>query len=105
MIDRIDQKGKIFTERIRKDHVEVEIVTIQGRVHGYVHLTPTQRVKDLLNTHNEQFLAVTSATLGDADNPDAPRYEFITINKHYIVTVIPINEPRLPQPNDDYPPY
>ncbi len=105
MIDRFDQKGKLFTERVRKDRVEVEIVTTQGRVHGYVHPMPAQRVKDLLNTPSEQFLAVTSATMGETDDSGAPRHEFITINKHYIITVIPINEPRPTQPSDDYPPY
>ena len=105
MIDRIDQKGKIFTERIRKDHVEVEIVTTRGRVHGSVHLMHAQRVKDLLNSPNEQFLAVTDATMGEVGDTSAPRYEFITINKRYIITVIPINEARTPPPDDAYPPY
>lgn len=105
MIDRIDQKGKVFTERVRKDHVEVEIVTMQGRVHGYVHLTHTQRVKDLLNSPNEQFLAVTDATMGDVGDDSAPRHEFITINKRYIITVIPINEARTPLSTEEYPPY
>jgi hypothetical protein len=104
MLDRIDQKGKVFTERIRKDHVEVEINTVQGRVHGYVHVAPNQRVKDLVNSPNEQFLAVTNATMGEADDENVLRHDFITLNKHYIITIIPIQEAR-PQQQDEYLPY
>jgi hypothetical protein len=102
MLDRIDEKGKVFTERIRKDHVEVEIVTTQGRVHGYVHVMPHQRVKDLLNMPAEHFLAVTNATMGEAKDDTATRHDFITINKQYIITVVPINEPRPAPRGDEY---
>jgi hypothetical protein len=104
MLDRIDQKGKVFTERIRKDHVEVEINTTQGRVHGYVHVAPNQRVKDLVNSPNEQFLAVTNATMGQDDAEGVLCHEFITLNKHYIITIIPIEETR-PRREDEYLPY
>ena len=105
MIDRFDPKGKLFTERVRKDHIEVEIVTTMGRVHGYVHVMHSQRIKDLLNQPNEQFLAVTDATMGHEDDENCVRHEFITINKLYIMTVIPIHEDRIPKPEDDYIPY
>lgn len=104
MLDRVDPKGKLFTERIRKDHVEVEILTTTGRVHGYVHVSHNQRVKDLLNSPNEQFLAVTDATLGE-EGDDQMQHEFITLNKLYIRSVIPINEPRPARLEDDYTPY
>ena len=105
MLDRVDQKGKVFTERIRKDHVEVEIITTQGRVHGYVHVAPNQRVKDLLNSPNEQFLAVTNATMGKDDDENVLCHDFITLNKHYIITIIPIAETRVTQRDDEYLPY
>ncbi len=102
MIDRFDTKGKLFTERVRKDHVEVKIVTTTGRVHGYVHVLQNQRIKDLLNTPNEQFLAVTDATMGDESNSESLRHDFITINKQYILTVIPINDNQSPRSDDEY---
>ena len=63
MMNRVDEKGKVFTARIHKMEVEVNIVTVQGHVHGYLHVQPGQRVKDLLNNPAEQFLAITSATV------------------------------------------
>lgn len=105
MLDRVDLKGKVFTARVRKDHIEVELVTTQGRVHGYVHVAPNQRVKDLLNNPNEQFLAVTDATMGDDSDEEALHHDFVTINKRYIITVIPINEARPAKPDDEYIPY
>ena len=105
MLDRIDEKGKVFTQRIRKDHVEVELLTTLGRVHGYIHVMPHQRVKDLLNLATEQFLAVTHVTMGETKSDTAPLHEFITINKQYIITVVPINEPRPVPKDEDYVPY
>jgi hypothetical protein len=105
MLDRVDLKGKVFTARVRKDHIEVELVTTQGRVHGYVHVAPNQRVKDLLNNPNEQFLAVTDATMGEDSDEEVLLHDFITINKDYIITVIPINEVRTAQADDHYVPY
>ena len=98
--ERVDPKGKVFTPRVRKDHVEVEMITSQGRVHGYIHVMPGQRVKDLLNTPGEQFLAVTDAQIGEGQN--ALHHEFITINKICIYTVIPVNEARDHQPEEEY---
>lgn len=62
-MDRIDENGKIFTERVRKTRVEVRIVTVQGEVHGYMHLVGDQRVRDLLNDQSEQFIAVTDVSM------------------------------------------
>ena len=93
MIERKDRKGKVYTERVRKDHAEVELVTTQGRIHGYVHLGGGQRLRDLLNSTSEQYLAVTDATMRSEGIPNAYPIKFIAINKHYIITVIPIQEP------------
>ena len=47
-MEKVDEKGKLFTERVRKTRVEVRVMTLQGEVHGYVHLVHEQRVRDLL---------------------------------------------------------
>ncbi len=96
MIERVNEKGKIFTERVRKQQVEVDIVTTQGVVHGYVHLAPGQRVKDMLNNHEEQFLAVTGVITrrnGGGNNTEIYQTPFMALNKQYIISVIPIKEP------------
>ncbi len=94
MYERTDENGKVFTPRVRTSHVEVEIITIQGLVHGYVHLKPEKRVKDELNNTQEPFLAVTDAVLRtDAASP--PReVGFLAVNKRHIVSVVPIDEPN-----------
>jgi hypothetical protein len=63
IMNRVDGKGKVFTERVRKTGVEVRMETLQGQVHGFLHVVAGQRVKDLLNSGDELFLAVTDATL------------------------------------------
>jgi hypothetical protein len=94
MYERIDEKGKVFTPRIRTASVEVDIVTMQGIVHGYVHVKPDQRIKDELNNHVERFLAVTGATLRGHLDASPREVGFVAVNKSHIITVVPINEPR-----------
>jgi acetyl esterase/lipase len=94
MYERVDEKGKVFTPRIRTASVEVDIVTVQGTVHGFVHVKPDQRIKDELNLHAERFLAVTGATLRGHLDPSPREVGFVAVNKSHIITVVPINEPR-----------
>lgn len=97
MYERVDEKGKVFTPRIRTASVEVDIITLQGVVHGFVHVKPDQRIKDELNNKNEGFLAVTNASLRSHVDAQPREVDFIAVNKSHIVTVVPINEPRWPQ--------
>jgi Family of unknown function (DUF6812) len=101
MYERVDEKGKVFTPRVRTAPVEVEIHTLQGLVHGYVHVKPYKRVKDELDNREEEFLAVTNASM--RTHPDSIPREvgFIAVNKHHIVTLVPIDEPHWPQDEFD----
>ena len=94
MYERIDEKGKVFTPRIRTASVEVDIVTVHGVVHGFVHVKPDQRIKDELNYHAESFLAVTGATLRGHLDATPREVGFVAVNKSHIITVVPVNEPR-----------
>jgi acetyl esterase/lipase len=94
MYERIDEKGKVFTPRIRTASVEVDIVTVQGVVHGFVHVKPDQRIKDELNYHAERFLAVTGATLRGHLDASPREVGFVAVNKSHIITVVPVDEPR-----------
>jgi hypothetical protein len=89
----VDERGKFFTEKIRKISVEVVITTIHGHVRGHVHVLAGQRVKDLLNNANEQFVAVTDASCSADAHTGAQEVGFIALNKSQIVSVVPINEP------------
>ena len=100
---RVDQKGKVYTERIRTVPVEIQILTTQGYVQGFVHVHPGQRIKDLLNDHDERFLAVTNAIFDASDNGEAQdEIAFIAINKDYIISAIPLNEDRPIPTDEDY---
>jgi len=91
-MNRVDQKGKMFTERVRKAGVRVLISTVQGPVEGNVYLAPGQRVKDLLNSNVEDFLAVTEATV-EWDGQSGPAgAEFIALNKRHIIWVVPLEQ-------------
>ncbi|HET6313665.1 MAG TPA: hypothetical protein VFH60_07505 [Chloroflexia bacterium] len=94
MYERIDEKGKVFTPRIRTASVEVDIVTMHGIVHGFVHVKPDQRIKDELNHQAERFLAVTGATLRGHLDASPREVGFVAVNKSHIITVVPVNEPR-----------
>jgi len=98
---KVDEKGKLFTERVHKARVEVRIMTLQGEVHGYVHVTHEQRVKDLLNNGDEQFLAVTDATIRGQGSLESQHIEFMALNKQHIVLLIPTGEDRVKRQRDE----
>ncbi|HST06051.1 MAG TPA: hypothetical protein VLQ48_15145 [Chloroflexia bacterium] len=125
MLNKVDEKGKVFTPRIRKMEVEVNIITVQGHVHGYLHIQPGQRVKDLLNNPAEQFLAITAATVHsrpEAAPKVAPKSgqsrqkadategspaeqpahaDFLALNKQYVISVVPVDEDKVERPRDE----
>ena|SRR5258708_7444869 len=94
-MERVDENGKIFTERVRKTRVEVRIMTVQGEVHGYVHMIPDQRVRDLLNDGSEQFIAVTDVTMKVPGTMERVSADFIALNKRHIVSVAPLDEDKV----------
>jgi uncharacterized protein DUF6812 len=94
-MNRIDENGKIFTERVRKTRVEVRIVTVQGDVHGYMHVVPDQRVRDLLNDGSEQFIAVTDVSMDIRGTLERVTCDFIALNKRHIVSVAPMDEDKV----------
>lgn len=113
MLNRVDEKGKVFTAHVRKMEVEVNISTVQGQVHGYIHLQPGQRVKDLLNNPSEQFLAITRATIqtrpegtkttakSAAAQANTTKIEFLALNKQYVISVMPVDEDKIERRRDE----
>ncbi len=93
-MERVDEKGKVFTQRLRTQDVEVNIITVSGTLHGFIHVAPGNRLKDQLNTRDEQFLAMTNATARNHDDKAGVHIDFIAINKQHIVSVIPVDETR-----------
>jgi hypothetical protein len=98
---KLNEKGKYFTERVSKRQVQVVVNTLHGQVLGQMFVLPAQRIKDLLNNVNEQFIAITEAVFiaGDGQRQEVG---FVAINKQHIVSVIPINEEVVnPQEEED----
>lgn len=93
-MERVDDKGKVFTHKVRTQDVEVNITTVTSKLHGFIHVAPGNRLKDQLNTRDEQFLALTNATYRNHDDKDGMHIDFIAINKQHIVSVVPIDESR-----------
>ncbi len=101
-MDRVDEKGKVFTPKVRTQNVEVDIITVAGSLHGFLHVAPGNRLKDQLNTRDEQFLALTNATLRTHEGKETTHTGFIAINKHHIVSVVPVDESRTTGALDGY---
>jgi hypothetical protein len=83
-----DEKGKFFTEVVSKIPVAVTLQTVTHRILGNIHIRPDQRLKDELNM-SESFVAVTDASILDADGKIIYRTEFLAVRRDQIVWVMP----------------
>jgi hypothetical protein len=95
MVTHFDEKGKFFTPVIAKHPVPVIIQTVNHRISGFIHIRPEDRIKDELD-RDEDFLAVTEAIISDAEGKEIASSKFISVNRHQIVWVLPVDE--LPKP-------
>lgn len=94
---RIDSKGKIYTDVVRKEEVPVLIQTLTNVIHGHIFLRPEQRIKDGLNDNPEAFIAVTQAEIYSPGGQLLHKADFLTVNKQHIVWLRP-DEHRPPHP-------
>lgn len=86
---RVDAKGKIYTDTVRKEKLPMIMQTLTNVIHGYVFVRPEQRVKDALNEHDEDFIAVAGAEVFSPNGQLVQRAEFLTVNKRHIVWLKP----------------
>jgi Family of unknown function (DUF6812) len=92
MSNRYDEKGKIFTDAVKKESVLVVIqTTTMQRIKGKMYVIPDERVKDELN-HLERFLAVTDANVYEQDGSLFQHCAFIAVNREQIAWLIPQEE-------------
>lgn len=96
---RVDAKGKYFTTHVSKQSVAVVARVQDSIVHGTVHLSPDNRLKDELNG-SETFLAVTNAEVWEV-NGTHPLYstEVLMLNKNQIAWIFP-RETVQPEPEN-----
>lgn len=86
-----DEKGKIFTDVVSKVAIPAVVQTTQHLILGNVHVRRDERFKDELD-RDELFLAVTDASVIDANGQTLHQTRFLAIRRAQIVWVMPAHE-------------
>jgi hypothetical protein len=92
MVTRIDDNGKTFTDRVRKERIAAIVQTATHQVRGFVFCDAELRLKDELNATQDQFIAVADAEVLAPDGQVIRRTPFLTINKQHIIWLMPLEE-------------
>jgi len=95
-----DGKGKFYTDFITKDTILATIQTASQRIHGNVHVRPEERLIDELNGASH-FVAVTEATVWNAQGARLYQSDFLAINREYIVWLIPDDDLTFEEAGDE----
>lgn len=88
MTIEFDEKGKFYTDLIKKEPVHATIMTTTNKVSGLIYVRPDQRIKDELDL-DIKFLAVTNAIVYSLQGTLEVECDFIAIQRSQIVWVIP----------------
>ena len=84
---RVDEKGKVFTDRMTKHRLPVTVGVGDLVVHGIVHLMPDTRLKDELND-GLPFIAITDARVTTrAGKKPVYKTAALIVNKAQIVWI------------------
>jgi hypothetical protein len=83
-----DEKGKIYTNIVRKKTVNAMLQTTTHLMRGKLHIRQNQRVKDELDL-NESFLALTDVSVLGVDGKPIHQAPFLAVSRSQIVWVIP----------------
>ena len=83
-----DNKGKIFTEVISKDPIDVLVQTTTHLIRGTVHVRQDERLKDELDK-SIPFLALTEVSVLNAAGETLYENDFAAIQRSQIVWLIP----------------
>lgn len=86
-----DEKGKFYTDIVKKQPVPVVIQTTTHLMHGLIHVRDGERLKNELE-RNEMFLAVTSAVIYGAEDKILYTVPFLAVQRAQIVWIMPIDE-------------
>jgi hypothetical protein len=96
MTIHFDEKGKIFTDVIRKEAIPIVLQTMTNVICGKIHVMPGRRFKDEIN-RLEDFFAITDAVIYNSSGKELYRCEFLTASRDKIVWIFP--EQELPESN------
>jgi hypothetical protein len=86
-----DDKGKFYTDIVKKLPVSVVIQTVTHLVRGLVHVREGERLKNELE-RDEMFLAVTNAAVYSADNKVLFTVPFMAVQRVQIIWIMPVAE-------------
>jgi hypothetical protein len=86
-----DDKGKFFTDVVSKTPISVLIQTVTHRIHGNIHVTRDQRLKDELDLP-EKFVAITDAIIYSPDDQVVYHARFLAVQRDEIIWVLPDSE-------------
>ena len=86
-----DEKGKYYTEVVKKLPVSVVIQTVTHLIRGLVHVREGERFKNELE-RDELFLAVTNARVYNADDKVVFNEPFMAIRRAQIIWIMPVEE-------------
>lgn len=88
MVMSFDEKGKFYTDWVSKWSVHATLQTVNQLVRGTLHVREGERLKDELD-RDEPFLAITDATIVDADGKTLFECPFLAVRRTQIVWVRP----------------
>jgi hypothetical protein len=86
-----DEKGKFYTDIVKKLPMSVVIQTITHLVRGSVHVRQGERLKNELE-QDEKFLAVTNAVVYNADDKVLFTVPFMAIQRAQIIWIMPVEK-------------
>lgn len=86
-----DEKGKYYTDVVRKLPMPVVIQTTTHLVRGSVHVREGERLKNELE-REEAFLAVTNATVYGAEDKVLFTAPFMAVQRSQIIWILPVDE-------------
>lgn len=86
-----DEKGKYYTNVISKIAVSSILQTTTHLIRGLVHVRQGDRLKDELE-NGESYVAVTNASVYNANGKIAYRSPFLAVHKNQIVWIMPSEE-------------
>ncbi len=92
VVPNFEDKGKLFTEVVSKVAIDVFLQTTTNRIHGKIHIRPSERLKDELD-RSEIVLAVTDAEIYDLSGSTILyKTKFVAVQISQIVWVLPKSE-------------
>jgi hypothetical protein len=86
-----DEKGKFYTNVVSKVAVPSILQTTTHLIKGLVHVRQGERLKDELESA-EHYIAVTNASVYDADGKVIFSGPFLAVHNGQIVWVMPVDE-------------